>query len=193
MLTQSRIETTGDPNMQELEKVFYNKIKQRFHDGDGYQVTQPGPEFPDFDPNIELPDLSNYGDPTKITEADNTTPEEYDKYVSAMVKVPLGDEQVIGKVNKRKRDGNGNPVGIRHSNLLLNTKVYEVKLPYGSMEDISANAIAKNVYAKCDDDGFMFHILRKIINHRKTKAAVEGDNAFIKSRSGKKQRNTTTR
>lgn len=66
----------------------------------------------------------------------------------------------MANVVKRARDNNGNPIGKRHANPLLDTREYECEL----LEDWSfmryhANVIAEeNFFAQCDD--VMLYLLR---------------------------------
>ena len=73
------------------------------------------------------------------------TPEEYDHYVSAQIKIPLGDEEVIDMVKWHKIDINGKPIGISNENPILDTRLYRVELPDGAVEELSVNAIAENL------------------------------------------------
>ena len=71
---------------------------------------------------------------------DYFTPEEYDQYVLAQIKMSLGDEEVIATVKRRKRDNNGKPIEIYNNNTLLDTGLYKVELTDGAVEELSANA-----------------------------------------------------
>ena len=62
-------------------------------------------------------------------EADSSTSDTLDQYLSAQVLVPVEDKLFKGKVIDRKRYHNGNLIGVRHSNLILDTRQYEVELP----------------------------------------------------------------
>ena len=74
---------------------------------------------------------------------DYFTPEEYDQYVLAQIKIPLDDEEVIATVSRRQRKINGKPIGISNDNSLLNMRLYKVQLPDGVVEELAANSIAK--------------------------------------------------
>ena len=69
--------------------------------------------------------------------------------------ISLSDEDFIAMIKRRKRDINGKPIGIYNDNPLLNTKLYEVDLPDGAVEELAANAIAENLWAQCNENGFM--------------------------------------
>jgi hypothetical protein len=69
-----------------------------------------------------------------MPEADDFDPEVFDAYLRAEVLLPKGDSLVTGTVVGRKRDMNGNPVGQRNSNPILDSRVYEVQFPDGHVE-----------------------------------------------------------
>jgi hypothetical protein len=94
-------------------------------------------------------------DPVEETEpdADDWTPEAYDQYLSAQVVLSQGDENYRGTVKRQKQDNDGNPVGVRHSNPILDTREYEVEFPDGSVEVLTANTIAEAMYSQIDNDG----------------------------------------
>ena len=98
-------------------------------------------------------------------DLDSFTPEEYYKYVSAHIKMPLSDKEVTATVKRHKRDINGKPIDISNENPLLDTRLYEVELLDGAVEELDVNAISENLWAQCDEDGFMYQILDKIIDH----------------------------
>ena len=59
--------------------------------------------------------------------------------------MPLGDKEVIAMVKRCKRKINGKPIGIYNDNPLLETRLYEVELPDGTVEELSTNAIAEKL------------------------------------------------
>ena len=60
---------------------------------------------------------------------DDHTPESYDEYLTAQVLLPQGGEAKKATVVGRKRDQDGRPIGKRHANPLLDTRLYEVEFP----------------------------------------------------------------
>ena len=61
--------------------------------------------------------------------------------------IPKGDQSVLGTVIGRKRDSEGNPVGIRNANPILDTREYDVMLPDGSTVAYNLNTIVENMYS----------------------------------------------
>lgn len=128
------------------------------------------PEFMfDEDANVE-PQDPDYIQP----ELDESfTPEEYDQYLATEVLLPHGGEMKKGKVTARKRDAEGNPVGLRNNNPILDTRQYQVEFPDGEIASYAANVIAENLYSQVDEEGRSFSILDEVIGHRKSKDAVK--------------------
>jgi hypothetical protein len=61
------------------------------------------------------------------------------------------DQDVIGTVICRKRDIHGNPIGRATSNPILDTRIYQVELPDGHIEEFSAKKIAEWIYSQIDE------------------------------------------
>ena len=57
---------------------------------------------------------------------DLPTPKLNDKYVNASVMFPRGSSYANGKVIGRKRDADGNSVGSKNGNSILDTREYRV-------------------------------------------------------------------
>jgi len=72
-------------------------------------------------------------------EQDDYTEETYDQYIGAEVMVTHGDEKIRGKVMKRAKGEDGNPISRRDQNPLLDTREYVVKLPDGTTAEYVAN------------------------------------------------------
>ena len=124
-------------------------------------------------------------------EADAFTPEMYDALISAEVLLPKGDVLLPAKVLGRKRDAAGNPIGVAHSNPILDTRIYDVQFPDGHTESYAANMIAENIYAQVDEDGRRLLLLEEIINHRHDGTAVKIDDKYITHGTNKTLRRTT--
>ena len=98
-------------------------------------------------------------------EADEFTPEAYDEYLDAEVLMERGGVMQSGVVKQRKRDDDGNPIGKRNNNPLLDTREYEVVFPDQSMDVLTANLIAESMYANVDDEGKTYRLLDEIMEH----------------------------
>jgi hypothetical protein len=126
-------------------------------------------------------------------EADDYTPESLDEYLTAEVLLPTGGELLRGVVKARKHDADGNPVGTRHSNPILDTREYEVELPDGSINVYAANIIAENMYAQIDHEGREFLLMKEITDHKVDGNAVCKDDGFTTGKNGKRKPCMTTK
>jgi hypothetical protein len=91
---------------------------------------------------------------TNAVEHDHYTDDAYDQYVGAELLLPRGDQMVHGKVIKRARGDDVNPIGKRNMNPILDTWEYEVEMPDGSTAEChSANVIAENLFSQVDSKG----------------------------------------
>jgi hypothetical protein len=128
-----------------------------------------------------------------MPDADEYTPEQYDEYVGSEVLLPVGSELLRGVVKKRHHDLNGNPYGLRNSNPILDTRSYDVQLPDGSIGTYGANILAENIMSSVDDEGNLFVLMDEIIQHRKTKEALVGEDGWYITKTGTRRRKPTTK
>jgi hypothetical protein len=138
--------------------------------------------------NPEIPDdifLEEHDDEFKpaelgaaMPEADDYTPEAYDEYLTAEVLLLNIGEVMRAKVVARKHDANGNPIGIRNTNPIFDTREYEVEFPDGATNVFTANMIAKSMHSQVDSNGHTFAIMGEIINHKSDGTAVSKDDGF---------------
>ena len=102
--------------------------------------------------NLDADDLDDphlqYYLQAEMLEADEYTDEAFGKYLTARVLLTDGQLDLLGTVKKRKSDAPGNPVGVSHSNPLINTRQYEVHYDYGPVKEYSANIISENIYER---------------------------------------------
>jgi hypothetical protein len=120
-------------------------------------------------------------------EADDYDEETYDKLLSAEVSLPKGDSQFIGRVVGRKRDADGRPIGRANANPILDTRVYKVEFPDGTVGEYAANILADALYAQVDVDGNRYLLLKEIMSHKKDQTALSKEdytsNNFTGSRN----------
>jgi hypothetical protein len=102
-----------------------------------------------------------------------------DEYISASVLLPRGEDVVRAKVVGRTHGRDGNPLGVRHSNPILDTREYQVEFPDGSTATYTANVIAENLYSQVDEEGCHFAILQEITDHKRDGSALSKDDGFI--------------
>jgi len=97
------------------------------------------------------------------------------------------------KVISRKRDADGNPVGRRHHNPMLDKREYEVEFPDGAVDTFTANLIAENMYSQVDADGRSYALLSEIIDHKSDGSAVRKDDGFETTKDGQVRPRYTTK
>jgi hypothetical protein len=178
--------------MQDLEEKIVLKIGNTVKDEEMESGLQDlFPEVPDDIYWDEFGDVTTPGDST-VREADDYDYDAYDEYLTAEVLLPNGGEITKATVIARKRDRDGNPVGKRHENPLLDTREYEVEFPDGSSDVFTANLIAENMFSQVDAEGNSFSVMSEIIDHRKNGHAVSKDDGFVEMPNGTRKPRRTT-
>jgi hypothetical protein len=125
------------------------------------------------------------------TEEDYT-PEALDEYLAGQLMLPHGGEYQLARVINRKRDSEGAPMGKRHPNPILDSRLYDVEFPDGSTEVVAANLIAENLFSQVDEQGRSYQIMKDITDHRSNDKAVSLANGYITNTSGTRKPKITT-
>ena len=94
-----------------------------------------------------------------------------DNYVGARVELPLGDGMAQGRVTKRARDNDGNPLGRANDNPIKDSREYTVEFEDGREADLVANLIAQSMNAQCDPEGNMYVMFDSITDFRRSTTA----------------------
>jgi hypothetical protein len=85
-----------------------------------------------------------------------------DIYILASVLLPRGKDKVQAKVVGRMHGRDGNPLGMQRSNLILDSREYQVEFPDGSTATYAANVITKYLCShQVDKEGRHFAILQE--------------------------------
>jgi len=118
-----------------------------------------------------------------------------DPYVGMEMAMPRGTdgERLHATVRKRVRDQEGMPVGVSHSNPLLDSRKYEVEYVDGHVEELTANLIAENLIAQVDEEGRRQMMMSAIVDHRTLPDAISQSQGTYINSYGVKRRKTTTR
>ena len=70
--------------------------------------------------------------------------------------------------------------GISNTNLILDTRQYEVRLNYGEINKLNTNVIDDAIYAHCNEDGNAYVILEYIFDLVKEKNSfTEGSEGIL--------------
>jgi hypothetical protein len=148
-------------------------------------------------PAEENDSLTPHFDPVEpeaaMPEAEEFTPEEFDKYIAAEVLLPKGDSMVLGRIINPKRDAHGNPIGVAHSNPIFDTHLYQVQFPRGQVEEYSANNIAHNLYSQLDSEGNRFLLMDQILDFEKTDEVLPPEDCFTIGLNGNIHKRRTTK
>jgi hypothetical protein len=75
---------------------------------------------------------------------------------------------------QRKRDSDGILIGKASRNPILDTRSVVVSFQDGREADYSANVIAENTLAMCDDEGNQYLLMKHIIDHKKLQLSPRG-------------------
>ena len=97
-------------------------------------------------------------------EVDMPYLEQLDEYIGLKVVIPGSTpdtEPVLAIVKGRKRDSDGNPIGIRNAKPILDTRIYQLEFPDGRVEEYGMNVLIENLMSQIDDDGYDIVFLTK--------------------------------
>ena len=115
-----------------------------------------------------------------------------DVLVGAEVLLPQGENLQSARVKGRHTDENGNVTGQYDTNPLLNSLIYDVEFPDGTVREYAANVIAENMYSALDENGFSQLILDCILDHCKDGSAIsKADKYLITKRGNRRLRKST--
>ncbi len=105
--------------------------------------------------------------------------------------LPLGKVLRQRKVISCKRDADGNTVGLAHDRPILNTWTYDVEFNDGTIMELTANKIAKCMYAQCDPGGNQYVLLDCFVGFVKSSTAISlADQNIVVKGSPSKHCNT---
>ena len=120
------------------------------------------------------------------TEAD-------DWYIGANVVLPHHGNMVEGRVASRKRTPDGKMlIGTRNSNPILDTRIYNVEFPDGSVEEFTTNLISESLFDNTDDEGYHYAIMKGIVGHRRNNDALKVEDGTV-TVNGSKRRVITSK
>jgi hypothetical protein len=103
------------------------------------------------------------------------------------------DRLQTAKVKQRSIGPDGNITGEYHDNPILNTIVYDVEFPDGTIKEYAANMIAENMLTQVDADGYTTPLMEGIVDYKKDDAvAVSQEDMYVVTRRGQKRLRKTT-
>jgi hypothetical protein len=106
--------------------------------------------------------------------------ESLNKYLNMELRMGAGtDDERWGQVIKHAKGIGGEAVGCAHANPFFDTREFEVKFTDGTIEQYTANIIAKNMYAQVNNEGNKFQLLDEIMDHKKDNTAIDIANGTV--------------
>ena len=115
-----------------------------------------------------------------------------DTLIGAEVYLAHGDRNEIAKVIKRKRDNDRNFIEWKHNNPALDSCIFIVEFPDENQHNIGYNILAESLYSEMDSEGKQFRLICNIINHIRSKGALEKDDRWRISKVKRHKKLTLT-
>ena len=143
-----------------LQNVHPSKIIDPFNENPAF--------FEEFTRVIDDATLKHADEETEVIDV---LPDNYIGMEMALTRGGKG-EMVHANVRRRLYDKEGKPIGISHSNPLLDSRLYKVEYADGQVEALTANVIAENLISQVDEEGRQQMMLDSIIDHRVLPDAV---------------------
>lgn len=143
-------------------------------------------------------DVHFYNEEERIKDMDEYFPgkdsDEIDELVGVHLNMPHKDGNILARVKGKARDADGNSIGTYNSNPILNTSVYEVEMPDGTTAELAANVIIENLFDEIDGEGYQYHHVQDILDHRKDESiAVSKEDGYFITTNGQRRRVITTK
>jgi len=160
------------PTVMVKMQEFDQKVKEKLDDQHfREEIPADGLTLEDEDPNDEPEEEPK-------AEQDNYMDDANDGYLGAELLVPSGDSFIVGRVIKHVQDSDGNPVGQRNNNPILDTRHYEVQFGDGSTLEYSANLVAENMMSQSDAEGRQHMIFKEIVDYRVGDTTIKKEDGF---------------
>ena len=110
------------------------------------------------------------------------TSEFNDKYLNVDLMITHRGEEARGRVNKKARDNDENPMGRANANPILESHQYVVKFEDSTEAELAANDIAQSMYDQCDPEGNQYILLDSIVEFfRSTTVLCYEDQKFVRN------------
>eukprot|EP00536_Pseudo-nitzschia_multiseries_P016838 jgi/Psemu1/48042/gm1.48042_g len=178
--------------MEAIDKSIESKIGDEVKDSASFfQENYPEPQQELFDEQpVRSSDLKlEMAEP----EASVEDIDEPDEYLGNEVIIERNDERLRCIVKDMVRDLQNRPIGVRNENPILDTRLYKLQLPDGTIEEYTANIVAESLYSSVDDNGRMLTLLDELIDHECDNTALTDEEATTIAKNGRKTHKPTTR
>ena len=114
-----------------------------------------------------------------------------DTLINAVVLTPHGEELTKAKV-KGRHVNNGQILGKYNFNYTLNSIIYDVLFPNGSLKQCAAITIAESLYSTLDSEGHSEAVLYCILEHAKDDRAIDKADKYINPNKSNRRLSKTT-
>jgi hypothetical protein len=144
--------TLWHQNNKEIHCPIHQKMCRVFNETITHHLG-PNATEQDFPAEGLTPDYDFYDDDHNLDPDHGdleVTPEMGDNYLNAEIFVPQGGTLMKSHITSRKRDKDGNPVGLANTNPILDTREYRFTFNNGDETVLNANLIAEEMYAQCN-------------------------------------------
>ena len=163
---------TIDKNKDPLYDIFHSKQKED-------EITHPW--------DSDLKDLPLHEESDKYYIG-------LDKYIGTQIEFMDNEGiPILPSVRSRKRDNNGNWIGIKNQNPILDSTIFVVAYEGWNVDEYNTNKITEAIYSELDDEDFDTSILEKIVDHRKSETSINIDKDFDTMSNGIKSPVITTK
>ena len=154
-------------------------------DEDPWEVYYDEEELP-----RDIPDVEDVVDATGKVLCQQPA---YDKIINAEVLLQNGDTLQTAKVQRRSIGPDGTTVGKYNDNPFMNSIIYDVEFPDGTVKEYSANVIAENMLSQVDEDGFSMTLMEGIVDHKMDSAVTvpKHDKGIVTQRGQRELMKTT--
>ena len=69
-------------------------------------------------------------------------------------------------------NASGNVMGRVHTNLIMDTRMYQVEFVGGNVTELTTNVISESMYAQCNADGNEYLLLDVLVDYWKDNKAI---------------------
>ena len=125
---------------------------------------------PQYDPYEDV--TQNEQTFQQLAEELEPMPEVGYHYIGAKILLPRGDEMARGHVVAHSGNANGNAMDRVHTNLILDTRKYQVVFARGKVTELITNIIAESMYAQHDADGNEYLLSYLLVDYHKDDKAI---------------------
>eukprot|EP00804_Cyclotella_cryptica_P008557 CCRYP_007551-RA/>CCRYP_007551-RA protein AED:0.38 eAED:0.38 QI:0/0/0/1/1/1/2/0/852 len=143
---------------------------------------------PAYGDGSNTPTDKEYGH-TLEEEVDDSDLSSYNKFIGT--KIRLTDDENnggnIATVKRRATDFSGRPLGKPHDNPMLDSRIYEVELEDGTVDQYCVNQIAECIWAQVASEGREHLVMHELVDHRKNGRAIPIKRGYTNDRHGVKR------